>query len=155
MKLYLIRHGQAVQAGPSMPDGSRHLTLDGRQITRRVTSVMRGEGVELTAVLCSPLVRAMQTAELLAAGLDYFGTIESFSGLVPGCEPNVAAGELMSREGSIAVVSHEPTVSSLAAYLLGVPSFRPFRPSQVCLIEDGKPVWRLDPRSFQLSAQFA
>lgn len=154
MKIYLIRHAQAVSPGPQLPDGSRYLSADGRQTARRVAATLRAESVQFDIVLASPLVRATQTAELIAGGVDYFGLIESLDALVPGCEPEVAARELTSRGGSIAVVSHEPTVSNLAAFLLGVPSFQPFRPAQVCLIENGKAVWRLDPRTAQLQPQF-
>ncbi len=154
MKVYLMRHAQAVSSGGILPDGSRYLSADGRQTARRVATALRAEGVELDAILASPLVRAMQTAELVAGGVDYLGLIETFDGLAPGCEPQVVARALTTRGGSVAVVSHEPTVSYLAAFLLGVPSFQPFRPGQVCLIEGGRPAWRLDPRTAQIQPQF-
>ncbi|MEM9493488.1 MAG: phosphoglycerate mutase family protein, partial [Myxococcota bacterium] len=66
MKLYLIRHSNAVDAGDGISDGHRFLSAEGRTRCREVGRVLREAGVTLDAVVTSPLVRAVQTAELLA-----------------------------------------------------------------------------------------
>jgi phosphohistidine phosphatase SixA len=70
--------------------------------------------------------------------------------LAPGVPPRAAAAELASRGASVAVVGHEPSMSALGALLSGRPSFPPFRTGQVSLIEDGQPVWWLDPETLQI-----
>lgn len=154
MKLFLIRHAEAVSSGPGLPDAHRFLSAQGRQTARRIGGLLRGEQVSFDAVLTSPLVRAVQTAELICDAVDYLGQIEAFGGLAPDCEPPPAAAQAIRRGSAVALFSHEPTVSSLAAYLTGQPSFQPFRPGQVVLIEDGQPVWRLKPTGQGIEPQF-
>lgn len=151
MKLYLIRHAHAVDEGPRLVDEHRYLTHKGRRVAREVGARLLAEGVTFDAVLCSPLVRAVQTAELLAERVAGFtGEIEALPPLSPGIPVRVAAGELASRGNSVAVVGHEPGISALGAFLCGRPSFPAFKPAQVYLIEDGKPVWYLDPVALQI-----
>lgn len=154
MKIYLARHAQAVSAGPGLTDSDRFLSPDGRQTARYVGGKLREEGVEPVAVLSSPLVRAVQTAELIAGALDYLGVIESSRALIPGCEPQVIAAELMARNVDVLVVGHEPSISALAAFLTGQPSFQPFRPGQIVMIEDRRAMWRLKPTGQSIEPQF-
>lgn len=154
MKLYLIRHAEAVGAAVGLDDESRFLSDEGRRVARRQGRVLRDEGIGFELVLTSPLVRAVQTAELFAEAVDYLGVVESFRGLVPGCEPQVTAAEIVRRGVDVALVSHEPTISTLAAFLTGVPSFQPFRPAQVVMIENSQPVWRLKPTADGIEPQF-
>src|SRR5688572_20209987 len=83
MRVYLIRHAHAVDAGPKLPDEARWLSDRGRKVARRVGKALAKEGVELDAVLTSPLVRAVQTAEVLAAAAGYQGAIEAVVSLSP------------------------------------------------------------------------
>jgi hypothetical protein len=39
------------------------------------------------------------------------------------------------------VVSHEPAISAIGAFLLGLPAFPQFRTAQCCAIENGKPTF--------------
>ncbi len=93
------------------------------------------------AILCSPLPRAVQTAELLAQALDYLGPITSRRCFEPSAHPRVASQEIASAGHDVIVVSHEPAVSTLGAFLLGLPAFPSFRTAQCCAIEDGKPTF--------------
>jgi phosphohistidine phosphatase SixA len=79
----------------------------------------------------------MQTAELLADGLDYLGVVQVLPTLRPGSHPRRAAEELVAHGASVVVVGHEPMISTLGAFLLGRPSFPPFRTAQACAIEHG------------------
>ena len=99
------------------------------------------QNVELDTVLCSPLPRAVQTAELVANALDYIGVITSLRCLEPGAHPRVASSEIQSRGASVLVVSHEPTISNLGAFLLSRPAFPQFRTAQCCVIENNKPTF--------------
>ena len=74
MQLYLVRHGIAVDGGEAMPDGSRGLTDKGRRRFHRTARAFGKLGHKLDLILTSPLVRAVQTAEILAgAALEYCG----------------------------------------------------------------------------------
>jgi phosphohistidine phosphatase len=151
MRVYIIRHASAVQEGPGISDEMRYLTRQGRDDCRILGRLLRDEGHSFDVVLTSPLVRAVQTAELIADGVDYLGEVQSFFGLRPGSFPRAVAEEIANRGGSVAVVGHAPDVSSIGAYLVGQPGFVPFRTGQVCLIEDGAPRWKLraDVRQYE------
>src|SRR4051794_37184555 len=69
LKIYLVRHGVAEERGGSIADEDRALTTEGKRRTRKA---MRGfarlrDGPSL--ILSSPLVRAWQTAEIVAKSL--------------------------------------------------------------------------------------
>jgi phosphohistidine phosphatase len=62
--MLLVRHGRAEDEGP-LGDGARALTGKGRQEMREHAAEVAGH-VRLTGIATSPLVRAVQTAEILA-----------------------------------------------------------------------------------------
>ena len=70
-ELYLIRHGVAEERGDAWPDDAkRPLTEDGMSRLRKAARGLARLGVAFDVVLTSPLVRARQTAEIVAGGLD-------------------------------------------------------------------------------------
>ncbi len=141
MRIYLVRHGDAVPEEDAGSDRDRWLSERGREAARVLARLLREQRVELDAILTSPLPRAVQTAELVAHGLDFLGPIVARRALEPAAQPRVAANEIAAAGGSVLVVSHEPAVSSLAAHLLGLPAFPGFRTAQCCAITSGKPVF--------------
>jgi phosphohistidine phosphatase len=145
MRIYLVRHGDAVPEEDAGSDRDRWLSTKGREHVRILGRLLRENSVEPDAILASPLPRAVQTAELLAHALDYLGIVTSLRSLEPTAHPRVAANEIMSRVGSVIVVSHEPAISSLGAFLMGRPAFPQFRTAQCCAIEDGKPTFSVRP----------
>lgn len=114
VQLHLVRHAIAADASPDRPDASRPLTDRGAQ---RFAAEVRGArrlGWRFDRVYHSPLVRAVQTAELLrplAAG----GALHVLPDLARA--PDV---ELLAHiEGErVALVGHEPYLSALLAWLL-------------------------------------
>ena len=141
MKIYLIRHGDAVPEEDAGSDRDRWLSPRGREAARILARLLKESRVEPDVMLCSPLPRAVQTAELLAQGIDYIGTIVSLRALEPSAHPRIACGQIGAAGGSVVVVGHEPSISSIGAFLLGRPSFPPFRTAQCCAIEDSKPTF--------------
>src|SRR6185436_5586286 len=70
MDLYVIRHAEAEAGGTSLDDARRALTAKGRETFAREVRGLERLGVELERVYHSPLLRAVETAELLAPLLD-------------------------------------------------------------------------------------
>jgi phosphohistidine phosphatase len=138
MRIYLVRHGEAVPEEDAGSDRDRWLAARGRESARVLGRLLREHGVTPDAILTSPLPRAVQTAELLASSLDYFGPIASRRCFEPGAQPRVAADEILAAGDSVLIVSHEPAISTLGAFLLGVPAMTPFRTAQCCAIENRK-----------------
>jgi len=141
VRIFLVRHGDAVPEEDAGSDRDRWLSAKGREHVRVLGRLLREQGLQPEAILSSPLPRAAQTAELLAQALDYIGVIASLRCLEPGAHPRVAAGEIRAAASPVIVVSHEPTISSLGAFILGRPAFQQFRTAQCCAIENGKPTW--------------
>jgi phosphohistidine phosphatase len=141
MKIYLVRHGDAVPEEDAGSDRDRWLSPRGREAARILGRLLREQRFELDAILCSPLPRAVQTAELIAQSVDYIGVITSLRSLEPSAHPRVASGAIASAGGAVMVVGHEPSISAIGAFLLGRPSFPPFRTAQCCAIEESKPTW--------------
>lgn len=145
MKIFLVRHGDAIPEEDAGSDRDRWLSRRGRDAVRVLGRLLREQGLAiespLDAIMCSPLPRAVQTAELLAEALDFIGVIESLRCLEPAGQPQVAAPRVLERGGAVLVVGHEPSLSSLGSFLLGRPSFPPFRTAQACAIEDRKPTF--------------
>jgi phosphohistidine phosphatase len=154
MKIYLVRHGDAVSEEIAGSDRDRWLSMVGRQHARGLARLLRENGVEPDAILSSPLPRAVQTAERLADGLDYMGMIETLRALEPSAQPRVAASEIATRGRAVIVVGHEPNMSSLGALLLGLPAFQPFRTAQCCAIENGQPTFLARADLMQVTAMF-
>lgn len=119
MKLVLVRHGKAIEADEfEGTDELRPLTEEGfRQFKKEV----RGLSLmvpKLSAIWRSPLLRARQTADLLAEG--YPGIkISEFAELAPTVDPARIVSLIQSSSfKDLALVGHEPHLSSLASYLL-------------------------------------
>jgi phosphohistidine phosphatase len=139
MRIYLVRHGDAVPEEDAGSDRDRWLSPRGREGARVLGRLLREHGVSPDVILSSPLPRAVQTAELIAQALDYFAPIASRRCFEPSAQPRVGADELRAAGASVLVVSHEPAVSSLGAFLVGRPSFPQFRTAQCFAIENGAP----------------
>lgn len=154
MRIYLVRHGDAVPEEDAGSDRDRWLSPRGREAARILGRLLRETRVEPDAIVCSPLPRAVQTAELVAASVDYIGHIESWRCLEPSAQPRVAANQLAALGKSVIVVGHEPSISALGAFLLGRPSFPPFRTAQCCAIEDNKPTFTARADIDQVQAYF-
>src|ERR1017187_8054270 len=67
MKLHLVRHGTASSVAPT--DAERELTSDGREEARIAGAALAELDVSASYILSSPLVRARQTAEIVAEAL--------------------------------------------------------------------------------------
>ncbi len=155
MRIYLVRHGDAVSEDDAGSDRDRWLSPRGREAARILGRLLREQAVAADAIVASPLPRAVQTAELLAAALDYLEPIATRRFLEPSAHPRVAAGELTALGGAIIVVGHEPSISSLGAFLLGRPAFPTFHTAQCYAIEAGKPTWTERADTGQVLAYFA
>jgi phosphohistidine phosphatase len=153
MRVTLIRHGEAGDDAPR--DELRALTLKGRAAVARVGRTLKRRGGDFTVIVSSPLVRALQTAEIVAAEIGYDGRVAVSEALVPEARVSQTVALLTSlgAEGSVALVAHEPILSSLAGELLGRPRFRSLRKAEVLRLRlpdgPGRPGaelrWHIDP----------
>lgn len=145
MKIYLVRHGHAVDEDRQLSDSERFLSRKGRKSVREVGRALRKAGVTLDVVLTSPLVRAVQTAELLAEQLGFEGMVQVVPSLQPMGPIEAAQHEILQHSRSIAVVGHEPSISALCGLLCGQGHFPPLRKAQVVCLTGTEVAWTLDP----------
>ena len=149
-----MRHGIAEERGPRWPDdGKRPLTSKGIERFRQVAAGLHAIDVRIDLVLTSPLVRARQTADLLAAALDPHPPVELTDALAPGASPRALAAALSrARRARIACVGHEPDLGQLAAHLVGASRPIEFKKGGVCRIDleapagPGRLTWFASPR---------
>lgn len=137
-ELYFVRHGLAEDRGDAWPDDTkRPLTDEGMSRMRRAARALARLGVTVDVVLSSPLVRARQTADLLAGGLDPRPSIVNVDSLTPdGSYAAVIADlEKHSRKCRIALVGHEPMIGELAARLIGSRHPIEFKKGAICRID--------------------
>jgi phosphohistidine phosphatase len=134
MDILLIRHGQAVDEALGLGDAGRWLTAKGRKVSRKVARwVAKSDKRRPGTIWTSPLVRAVQTAEILAAEIAYKGELRCSAQLSPGHDPGDLIKLLDSEtfEGPLALVGHEPSLSLIATALLGDIGFTGFKKSGV------------------------
>lgn len=121
-----MRHGIAEDAGPGTPDAERRLTDKGRDKLDAVLRLARKAGVELDLILSSPLVRAVETAEMARKILDVDAAVQHTSVLTPESSPQNVWQEVrgLRKLDSVLLAGHEPLFSHLAAFLLGTPQLQ-------------------------------
>lgn len=137
-ELYLVRHAIAAQRGEEWPDDDKR-PLTARGVARFKESVngLSRLDVVVDEIFTSPLVRAKQTAELLAAGLPGKPSIKVLDALSPGHAPGSVLAQLAkaARRRRIVLVGHEPGLGELAAHLIGAGRALPFKKGGVCRID--------------------
>lgn len=124
MELVIIRHGIAEEredfAKKGQEDYFRPLTLKGRKKMQKVAIQLRDVVKEFDLIVSSPLTRARQTAEILSQ--IYFETkVVEAPELVPGSPPQAFLKWIRIQAKTvkrIAIVGHEPHLSSFASYML-------------------------------------
>lgn len=113
MQLHVIRHAIAADPSPERPDATRPLTAKGRARFVRAVEGARELGWRFDRLYHSPLVRAVQTAELLRPLLD--GAMVALPDLAKAPDEEMLA----HLEGArVAVVGHEPHLGALVAWLV-------------------------------------
>ncbi len=118
-----MRHGSAEDRAESGMDADRALTVGGRERVAAVGKLLLESKEEPLHIVTSPLVRAVQTAEIVAlvTGLgERGGRVEVRRDLGPGGDTVRLVHQLAS-EGRkrVLLAGHEPDLSSLVAHLLG------------------------------------
>src|SRR5438874_7629170 len=122
MQLYVVEHGIAVEGGEGIADEWRPLTDKGRRRFQKTARAFGKLGRRLDLILTSPLVRAVQTAEILAGETEP-GEVAVLAELDPKFDVEAVRNAIASRAGkaeAVAIVGHEPQLSSVLAAITGV-----------------------------------
>ncbi len=122
IELYILRHGVAEAAAdpPSGGDSQRPLTSEGVDKMRRAAKGMETLELSFDLIFTSPLLRARQTAEIVA---DVFGIgkrLHETPTLAPDGNPKELIDLLRKQhrhDRKLLLVGHEPYLSRLISFL--------------------------------------
>lgn len=165
MELIIVRHGIAETLGKrnEFSDEKRLLTAEGRSRMREIVKGLTKLGIEVDSVVSSPLARALETAEILAAGIGFNKKdIKTSENLSPGSACEKLFAEIKSRPGaeSIVLVGHQPDLGILISKVIhgtGYASLQ-LKKGSVCCVNvtetvptlRGDLMWLLTPRQLRL-----
>ena len=121
MNLYIVRHAIAVEHGtPGYEDDSqRPLTDNGRKKMKKISRSLDRLGLQLDVILTSPYVRARDTAKILADRFSMTEKIYFSENLIPPGNFEALVFEIHEKYdlANVALVGHEPMLSSLISWL--------------------------------------
>jgi len=160
MKIFLVRHADAIefQTKTVHNDEYRFITPTGRKTTIKVCKELKEYLKDADKIFTSPLVRAVQTAEIFAVKLKFKKDVELVNELRN--ESPFSALQNMLKENpnlkSVILVGHEPKMSILVKSLSDKKNLNfEFNKSGVCLIdyneanESGKFEWYFYPKTME------
>ena len=144
MDVFLIRHAAAIDETLELRDPMRHLTAQGRRQATSLGDRLRWHDCNPTHVWTSPLVRAVQTAELVMSILKVDISIDVLPALAPGESERavVAAIGKLGPDAAVMLVGHEPGISAIGALLTNELYFTGLGKAEAARIVDGAVRWR-------------
>jgi phosphohistidine phosphatase len=159
MQLYIMRHAIAALREKWIgPDADRPLTLAGRARMRQAARGLRAMRVRFDLIVSSPLVRALQTAEVVSREIKAKPEIEICPALSPGLQTDELFRFLATfpKANRVLLVGHEPDLGNLVLTLIGGghPDSYPMRKGAVCRVDidsmppggPGRLIWAVSPR---------
>lgn len=168
MYLLVVRHAIAEDrdeyAATGADDDDRPLTATGKRRMRRNAEGLRRIATHIERLAASPLVRAQQTARILADAFS-LRDMETLEALRPDAHPRALLTWLGKHEAdaTVAVVGHEPYVGALISWCVAgsVTAHIPLKKGGGALIAfDRKPVagrgalrWLLTPGQLRALAR--
>lgn len=159
MKLFLIRHAEAIdyETETVKSDDYRFITPKGRKTSLTVFKKLKDEFLELDKIFSSPLIRSVQTAEILASTLKFRFDVEVNNELhISSSHTEVPA--FLKRNSifsSVAIVGHNPMMELLLKEFAG--KLIPFAKSGVACVDfdlsklTGKFLWYMNPKTLELT----
>lgn len=161
MVVYIVRHAVAVERGSaSYPNDDRPLTDDGRDKMAKAAKAIAKQVGHIDRFISSPLIRAHETAKIVARAFGDEKSVELCDELAPGKSLRSLLTALSAYKAlnSILIVGHQPDLGYLASALLGsTESIIEFKKGAVCAIElstlppkgSGTLLWHLQPKQLR------
>jgi phosphohistidine phosphatase len=115
MRLYLVQHAKAASKDA---DPERSLTEEGRREAQKVAAFIRPLNLSVDYMWHSGKKRAVQTSDILAEVVRTKQDAAAHGGLGPNDEVAALADELVSAQGDIIIVGHQPFLGKLASLLV-------------------------------------
>jgi phosphohistidine phosphatase len=163
-QICIMRHGVATEQGHGTADDfNRKLTSEGRAEVEKVARGLRQMDVEFDWIVTSPLLRALETAQMVASVYGDRVPFDVTDELRPG-KPGDALLNLLCKHparNTTLLVGHEPDLGIFAARLLHCADLDlNFKKAGCCLIgmddlspkTTGQLLWWATPRMLKLIA---
>ncbi len=161
LQLYWLRHGIAEDRRPGQGDADRRLTSEGIQEVKFVAGCLKRLNAEWDSILCSPLVRARETANVAAKVLGVENKVEVIEGLLPedsweklreALKPHLPFHKIL-------LVGHQPSFGEMIGHLVcpGGNAQIPLKKAGLCRLDvaalTANPyaelVWLLNPKTLR------
>lgn len=116
-----MRHGQAgIHIPVPSKDAERALTEQGKEEIAKIGKTLKSMKMEIDFIATSPLMRALETAEIVAKGLGKLKTLEQWEELKPEGNRRVFYQHLskLKEDSTLIIVGHEPLLSSIIGDLI-------------------------------------
>jgi phosphohistidine phosphatase len=143
-RLYIVRHADAE---PGIDDTIRPLSRKGRRQSKTIGSFLRRAGVSVDAIWQSDLLRAQQTAEIVAKAIQRPDTPVTVKGLGPDDSVRTLLRRINAFRGNLMVVGHAPSLPCLVPLILRLPQQHQVinlkKGSVVCFETDASGRWSL------------
>jgi len=155
LKLYFLRHGQAgTRQDWHGDDSERPLTIEGKKRMQREAAGIRNLDLPLDVIISSPLVRAAQTAEIVAKARGSSARLVTDARLAPGFGPKHLAAIVAEHRGAsgLMLVGHDPDFSQTISQVTGGGRVAMKKGALACVeVEDpaslkGTLVWLIPPK---------
>jgi len=112
MNLYLIRHSIAENISINKKDFERELTVEGKTVIHNSVKTWKNYIQNIDAVLTSPLIRAVQTSEIILSEFQPTPILMKDNNLGTGSRTSDLIELLNTLEyENVAVVGHQPDLS--------------------------------------------
>jgi phosphohistidine phosphatase len=159
MRLYFLRHGIAGSASEwEGSDDERPLTPEGRERMEREAETMAHLSLKLDAIITSPFLRALETAEIVADRLALRGGVMVDQRVDPGFSSTRLREIVAERDGEqgLMFVGHEPSFSETVGCLIGGGGIVMKKGGLACVevsgreLERAELIWLLPPKILAL-----
>jgi phosphohistidine phosphatase len=143
VNFYLVRHGDAVS---ETLDSQRPLSRLGQEQVEQVARAAAARQAQVSAIFHSGILRAEQTAEIMARHLAPELGVRRMKGLAPQDDPAIAKAELETSQAPVMFVGHLPHMGRLAGLLINGDAERgavEFAPATVVCVSQQVSRWQL------------
>ncbi len=158
MELYIIRHGIAIDRSAEINEFDRYLTDEGKNELKIIGQGLKKIGINFDLIMSSPLIRAKQTAEIIAHETGYdIKKIKETEYLEIGSNWKKAF-DLIDNDEHVAFIGHNPMLSEMVCAILcgELNGNTPMKKAGVCRISmiskkifSGELKWFIPPKIFK------
>lgn len=116
MRVYLIRHGEAT---PEKADNTDYpLSEKGKEDIRHIATFLAKQPLEIKHIFHSGILRAKETAEMIAKKINFNGEIEVYTEMQPYDSISTLASMVNQASEDIIIVGHMPFLGLLLSKLV-------------------------------------